>query len=66
MIEDFQTRAIGQDLDPRPLAAGLSHTSLEALSLERLYESTMPSVSATTLLARAKTRLDGYTFVGLV
>ena len=66
MIEDFQTRAVAQDLDPRPFAAGLSRASLEALTLERLYESTMPSVSAATLLARAKTRLDEYAFVGLV
>ena len=66
MIENFQTRAIAQDLDPRPIAVGLSRASLEALTLERLYVSTMPSVSATTLLARAKTRLDKYAFVGLV
>jgi len=66
MIENFQVRSIGLDLDPVAMASALDADSLNHLMLERLVETAMPAgIADDELLKRAKDRLETFAFVGL-
>lgn len=66
MVAEFQTRAIGLDLNPMEIATTLSTQDLESLRLEQMMESVMPLADERdSLLQRARQRLDRFAFVGL-
>lgn len=64
-ISNFQVRALALDIDPVGIASSLSVKDLARLQLERRLESWPTSESDAELLAKAKARIDQFSFIGI-
>ena len=66
LIENFQSRALVQRLDPVSIQQTLTPAQVDAFRLEQALETAMlENVSQTELLVRAKARVDALLFVGI-
>lgn len=67
LLWNVQTRALGLELDPVRMAAGLGAAEIAALGLERRIETALPEPGQeSALLASAKAALDDCACAGLV
>ena len=66
LIENFQSRALVQRLDPVSIVQTLTPAQVDAFRLEQALETAiLDNVSDTELLVRAKERVDALLFVGI-